>query len=168
MAGVDIMFNIARGTAKYYYYAVENSLVLASAGQFTSTANAAFVVVLLEASGLESDATLRDYDDLAALLAAANNEQVNQSRKVLTDSDLAAVPSPDDANERYDLDLPDQLYTALGGNIIGKALVCFRPDTGSADSAIIPLWGHDVDITPDGNNVTLQIAATGAYRSSGG
>lgn len=166
MAGSDFMFNFARGALKYYYYAVENSLVLASAGQFTSTANAAFVIVPIETTGIEADDTLNNYDDLAALLAAANNEQTNQARKVLTETDLAAVPAPDDTNNRLDLAIPDQTYTALGGNAIGKFLVCFRPDTGSADSAIIPLTAHAVTLTPDGNDVVLDVATAGFWRSS--
>lgn len=166
MAGSDFVFNIARGALKYYYYAVENSVVLATAGQFTSTANAAFVIVPIETTGIEADDTLNNYDDLAALLAAASNEQTNQSRKVLTESDLAAVPAPDDTNNRLDLDLPDQTYTALAGNAIGKFLVCFRPDTASADSAIIPLTAHAVTLTPDGNDVVLQINAAGFWRSA--
>jgi hypothetical protein len=166
MAGSDFVFNIARGALKYYYYAVENSLVLSSAGQFTSAAGSAFVIVPIETSGIEADDTLNNYDDLSSLLAAANNEQTNQSRKVLTETELAAVPSPDDTNNRLDLDIPDQTYTALSGNAIGKFLVCFRPDTGSADSAIIPLTAHAVTLTPDGNNVTLQVNSAGFWRSA--
>ena len=166
MAGSDFVFNIARGTLKYYYYAVENAYVASSAGQFTSTANAAFVIVPIETTSIEGDDTLNNYDDLAALLAAANNEQTNQSRKVLVAADLAAVPSPDDTGNTLDLDIPDQVYTALAGNAIGKFLVCFRPDTGSADSAIIPLTAHAVTLTPDGNNVTLQINSAGFWESA--
>lgn len=167
MAGVDFVFNIARGALKYYYYAVENSLVVASAGQFTSTANSAFVIVPIETTSIEADATLRDYDDLAALIAGTSNEQTNQARKILTDADLAAVPAPDDTNDRLDLDIPDQTYTALAGNAVGKFLVCFDPDTtGGTDSSIIPLTAHAVTLTPDGNDVLLQIAAAGFWRSS--
>jgi hypothetical protein len=166
MAGSDFVFNIARGALKYYYYAVENSLVLATAGQFTSTANAAFVLVPIETTGIEADDTLNNYDDLAALLTAASNEQTNQTRKVLTETDLAAVPAPDDTNNRLDLDLPDVTYTAYAGNAVGKFLLCFRPDTASADSAIIPLCAYAVTLTPDGNDVLLQPNAAGFWRSS--
>jgi len=167
VAGSDFMFNFARGKAKYYYYAVENSLVLASAGEFTSTANAAFLVVLVETTSIEADSTLRDYDDLSALLAGTSNEQTNQARKTLTETDLAAVPAPDDTNDRYELDIPDQTYTALGGNAIGKVLLCFDPDTTTGtDTTVIPITAHAVSITPDGNNVVLQVAATGFYRSA--
>jgi len=166
MAGSDFVFNIARGALKYYYYVVENSTVLATAGQFTSTANAAFVIVPIETTGIEADDTLNNYDDLAALLAAASNEQTNQARKVLTDAELAAVPTPDDTANQLNLDIPDQTYTALAGNAIGKFLVCFRPDTASADSAIIPLTAHAVVLTPDSNDVLLQINASGFWRSA--
>ena len=171
MAGSDFVFNIARGALKYHYYAVENSLVLAAAGQFTSTANAALVIVAIETTGIEADDTLNNYDDLAALLAATNNEPTGgtYARKVLTETDLPAVPAPDDTANQLNLDFPDQTFTALsttGNAAIGKFLVCFRPDTGSADSAIIPLSAHAVTLTPDGNDVVLQINAAGFWRSA--
>jgi len=166
MANGNFISNIARGALKYYYYAVENSLVV-TAGQFTSTANAAFLLVLLELAGLEADDTLNNYDDLAALLAAANNEQTNQARKALTETDLAAVPAPDDTNNRLDLDFPDVTYALLGGNTIGKLLLCFDPDTtAGTDSSIIPLTAYDIDVITDGNDVVVQPDAAGFWRSN--
>lgn len=164
MAGADFIFNNARGALKFYYYAVENSVVLASAGQFTSTANAALVLVPIEVTGIQADDVLNNYDDLASLLAS-NTEQTNQARKILTDADLTAVPSPDDANNWLDLDIPDQTYTAYNGNEIGKFLVCFRPDTSSPDSAIIPLTAHAVVLDPIGEDVPVLVAAAGFWRS---
>ena len=165
MAGVDFMFNIGRGGLKYYYYAVKNALVV-TAGQFTSGATAAFVLVPIETTSIEADGTLRDYDDLAALIAGVSNEQTNQARKVLVAADLAALPAPDDTNERMDLDFPDVTYTALAGNAIGKIVVGFRPLTASADSAIIPLFAQAVTLTPDGNDVVYTPNAAGVWRSS--
>ena len=162
------VFNIARGKLGYYYYAVENSLVVTAAGTpaFTSTANAVFTIVLLETTGLEADDTLNNYDDLAALLAAATNEQTNQARKTLSDADLAAVPAPDDTNNRLDLVIPDITWTALAGNAISKLLVCFDPDsTAGTDSSIIPLTYHDFVVTPDGSDVTADVATAGFWRS---
>jgi hypothetical protein len=165
----NFVFNIARGALHYYYHAVENSLVVTATGTpaFTSTANAVFTIVLIETTGLEADATLADYDELAALLAGSSNEQTNQARKTLSDTDLAAVPAPDDTNNRYDLDIPDITWTALAGNAVSKLLVCFDPDsTAGTDSSIIPLTAHDFVVTPDGSDVTAQIAAAGFYRSA--
>lgn len=114
-----------------------------------------------------ADDTMKDYDDLAALLAGASNEQTAQARKVLTDADLAAVPAPDDTNNRLDLDLPDVTYTALTGNAISAFVVCFDPDTtAGTDSSIIPLTAHAVAVTPDGNDVVLQINTAGFWRSA--
>jgi hypothetical protein len=166
------LFNIARGSYKYYYYMVKNALTLASAGQFTVATGMSLAVVGLKT--VQADATLADHDDLAALLAAgggtANVEPTNTGyiRKFLVAADLAAVPAPDDTNERLDLDLPDITWTsvAAAGGAWVKLLVCFKPATASADSAIVPISYHDFAVTPDGNNILATIAAAGSYRSA--
>lgn len=167
----DFVFNIARGKLAFYYYAVENSLVVTAAGTpaFTSAADSSLLVVAIDAAGA-ADAALRDFDELAALLASTPNEVTNTgyARKVLTDADLAAVPAPDDTNERLDLDIPDQTWTGvLAGTAWTDLLVCFRPAAASGDSAVVPLTCHDFPITPDGSDVTASIAAAGFYRSQG-
>lgn len=165
MAGVDFMFNMGRGGLKYYYYAVKNALVV-TAGQFTSGATAAFVLVPIETTSIEADATLRDHDDLAALIAGTSNEQTTMGRKVLVAADVAAMPAPDDTNERLDLDFPDVTWTAPTGNAVGKIVVGFRPLTASGDSAIIPLFAQAVTLTPDGNDVVYTPNVAGVWRSS--
>jgi hypothetical protein len=99
-------------------------------------------------------------------VAEATNS--NYARKVLTDSDLAALPSPDDTNNRYDIDLPDQTWSAVAaGDNWTDLLICYDPDTtGGADSAIIPLTLHDFSVTPDGSDIVAQIAAAGFFRAS--
>jgi len=167
--------NIARGKIAYYYYAVENSLVVTAAGTpaLTSTANAAFVLLMLETTGLEADDTLNNHDDLAALLAAANNEPTGGTyvRKILTDADLAAVPAPNDTTNTLNLIIPDVVWTALtttGNAAISKLLVCFDPDsTAGTDSSIIPLTHHDFSFTPDGTDVTADVSASLGFYQSG-
>ena len=167
----DFVFNIARGKLAYYYYAVENSLVVTAAGTpaFTSAADSALIVVAINA-GSDTDDTLKDYDTLDALLVAAQPAEVtntNYARKVLTDTELAAVPAPNDTTNVYDLDIPDQTWTAVAaGTAWTDLLVCFRPTAAAADTAIIPLTCHDFAVTPDGSDITAQIAAAGFYRSS--
>ena len=142
----NIVFNIAKGRVVEYYNRVESS----------DPTNAVLVLVPIETSGLESDATLIDKDDLAAVLSGATNEQTTMGRKVLSDSDLASLPAPDDANDRYDVSLPTVTWTAATGNAISKILVCYDPDsTGGADSAIIPLCMFDCAVTPDGSDIQL-------------
>lgn len=150
----DLVFNAVKGKVSYY------------AG--LPAANDALIIVLLKSTGIEADGVLKDYDDLAALLAAANDEcdATNYVRKTLT----AATITVDDTNDRVDIDIADLTWTALGGasnNTIAKLLVCYDPDTtGGTDSTVIPLTAHDFSVTTDGSDVTAQIAAAGFFRAS--
>jgi hypothetical protein len=166
----NVVANIARGSFKYYYYMVENGLTLASAGQFTVSAGAAIGVLALFSSGLEADATIVDYDDVAAMLAGASNEatNVNYARKILVAADLAAVPAPDDTNNRWEATLPVLTWTSIGAaaGAWGKLCIYFRPATASADSACIPIMYQDFAVTPDGNNIVGTPDAAGVYRSA--
>lgn len=142
----NIVMNIAKGRVKEYYARVEGN----------DPANSAIILVPIETSGLESDATLIDKDDLAAVLSGTTNEQTTMGRKTLTDADLAAVSAPDDTNDRNECDLPTVTWTGATGNAISKILVCYDPDTtGGTDSAIIPLTLFDFAITPDGSDVVM-------------
>jgi len=158
----DGVFNIAKGRTVQFYYNVENNVF----------ANSAFVVVLLKAAGLEADDTLNNYDDLLALLAGTNDQAdfTNYARKILTDVELAAIPAPDDGNNRRDLDIPDQTWVVAGGalnNTLGKLLVCYDEDTtAGTDADIIPCSYHDFSATTDGNDLIAQINAAGFYRAA--
>jgi len=167
----NVVFNIARGSLAYFYYAVENSLVVTAAAgangpAFTSAAGSKLVVVPIETTGIEADAALRDHKTLSALLAGTSNEQTTMGRKDLTDAELAAVPNFNSGSELLDLDIPDITWTAATGNAISALLVCFSPDAASADTAIVPLTKHDFVVTPDGSDIVAQINAAGFYRSS--
>ena len=145
----DFVFNIAKGKAGYY------------AG--LPATNDALIAVPLEAAGLEAAATLKDYDDLASLLAGSSNEQTTLGRKTIT----AVTPTIDDTNDRLDVDIADLVWTASAGNAVGAVIICYDPDTtGGTDSSLIPLTYHDAAFTPDGTDVTVQIAAAGFYRAS--
>ena len=145
----DVVMNIALGKVKYYW-----ELPAATDG---------IVVVVLESSGLETDATLRDYDDLSTLLAGASNEQTTMGRKSITSGITITV---DDTNNRLDIDCPDQVWTGASGNAVGALLFCYDDNTGTGtDTNIVPLHKHDFSITPDGSDVTAQIAAAGIFRA---
>lgn len=155
----DFVFNIAKGRVVELYNRVKSN----------DPANSALVVVAIDANG-DSDATMKDRDDLAALLGGTANEVTNSgyARKVLTDSDLATLPAPDDTNDRFDIDLPDLTFSAVvAGSAWTDLIVCYDPDTtGGTDSAIIPLTCHDFPITPDGSDIIAQIAAAGFFRAA--
>ncbi len=145
----NVVFNIAKGKVGYY--------------ATLPAANDALIAVPIETTGIVSDATFVDYDDLAALLAGASNEQLTMGRKT-----LAGVTSlPDDTNDRLDADFSDVTWTAATGNAISAIIVCYDPDTtGGTDSSIIPLTKHDFVVTPDGSDIQLQVAVAGFYRAS--
>jgi hypothetical protein len=145
----DFVFNIAKGKVAYY------------AG--LPGANDALVVVPIEATGVEADATLKDYDTLSALLAGASNEQTTLGRKTIT----SVTVTVDDTNDRVDGDFADQTWTAGTGNAVGDLIVCYDPDTTTGtDADLIPLTCHDFAVTPDGTDITAQVAAAGFVRSS--
>lgn len=111
------------------------------------------IMVPFTAAGLPTDATMRDYATLAAVKAGAT-EQTALGRKTLTNVTVTV----DNANDRVAIDCDDVTWTATSGAAIGAVVICYKPDTTSADTAIIPLTKHDVSMTPDGNAFTLNVA----------
>jgi hypothetical protein len=154
----DLVFNIAKGRVAELYNRVDTN----------DPANSALVVAAIETAA--TDATLRDLDTLAAIEADASTAEVTNSgyaRKVLTDSDLTAF-APDDTNDRVDLDIPDQTWTGVAaGDAWTDLVICYDGDTtGGTDANIVPLTLHDFAVTPDGSDITAQIAAAGFFRAS--
>lgn len=142
----NITFNVAKGRVAELYNRVESN----------DPTNAALILVPIETSGLESDATLIDKDDLAAVLSGTTNEQTTMGRKTLTDADLAAFPAPNDASDYMSLNLPSVTWTAATGNAISKILVCYDSDTtAGTDSNIIPMTMFDFSATPSGLDITM-------------
>lgn len=140
----NIVFNIAKGRGVELYNRVKSN----------DPANSAIIIVPIETSGLEADATLIDVDSLSALLSGTTNEQTTMGRKTLTDSDLAALPAPDDTDNRYDVALPTVTWAAATGNAISKIAVCYDPDTTSGtDADIVPLTMFDFEQTPAGADI---------------
>lgn len=151
----NITFNIAKGRVIELYNRVESN----------DPTNCALIIVPLETTGLESDATLIDKDDLAAVLSGATNEQTTMGRKTLESAELAALPAPTDGSDYYEISLPTVIWSAASGNPISKLLVCYDSDTtGGADSAIIPLTMFDFAQTPSGSDI--QMTGGAFYRAS--
>ena len=146
----NLVFNIALGRVVELYNRVDSN----------DPTNAVLVIVAIDANG-DTDATMKDRDDLAALLGGTANEVTNSgyARKVLSDSDLVAW-APDDGNDRVDLDVADQTWTAVAaGDAWTDLLFCYDNDsTGGTDSSIVPMTCHDFAITPSGSDITAQVA----------
>jgi len=121
------------------------------------------LIMLLKVA--EADATLRDYDDLAAILAGSNTEAdfTNYGRK----EGLTGTVTVDDSNDRVDVDVPDQTWTSAGGtldNTLVKLIVAY--EDAAADATRVPMTHHDFAVTTDGSDITAQINAAGFARAS--
>lgn len=146
----NVVANVYKGRVAYY--------------ATLPAANDALIVIPLEATGLVSDATLIDYQTAGAMIAGATNEQTTMGRKTVTASVTSIV---DYTNDWVDVDIPDQVWTAATGNPLGKLNISYDDDTtGGTDTNLIPLTYHDFVVTPDGSDVTAQIATAGFYRAA--
>lgn len=143
----NVVFNISRGRVVELYNRVKSN----------DPANSALILIPIETSGLQADSVLIDLDTVSDVLAGATNEQTTMGRKTLTDTQLAALPAPDDTNDRFEVSLPSVTWTAAAGNAISKILVAYDPDTtGGTDTTLIPLTMFDATATPDGNDLVLN------------
>lgn len=140
----DFMFNIAKG---------------AFAEKFRDSGAAGGVLLLTTA---DTDATMKDTDTLAALLATSAVEDADASYARKTG--LTGTVTVDDTNDRVDVDLADQTWSALAGSDTTDAIVFYQES--AADSGRIPLTCHDFVVTPDGSDVTIQFNASGFARAS--
>lgn len=132
-------------------------------------AASALVVVAINA-GAATDATMKDYDTLSALLGDVNVTEVTNvgyARKVLTDTDLVAS-APDDSADVMNSDIPDLAWGAItAGDAWTDLVVCYDADTAAGtDANIIPLTLHDFAVTPDGSSITTTVPAAGFYQAS--
>lgn len=152
------VFNIALGRSVEFYNRVKNNDPAASE----------LVVAILATAGLESDATLKDFNTFAEVVAGTTNEVTNSgyAKKVLGDADLLAW-APDDGNDRWDLDIPDQTWTAVAaGDGWSKAVINYDPVGSQTHSDMIPMTHHDFVVVPDGSDITMQVNAAGFFRVS--
>lgn len=146
----NFLFNISKGRGVEFYNRAESN----------DPANSALILVPLSASGTEAQG--QDLDDLAAVEADANFAERTTGgwvRKTLESAQLAALPAPDDTNNRYDVSVPSVTWTtpAAGNNTTGL-LVCYDSDTtAGTDSNIPPVTHHDFVVTTDGNDVVLNV-----------
>ena len=157
----DGVFNIAKGAVNAYMDRVNDS----------DPTNAVLTIVLLKTVP-DTDATLEDYDTLAALLAGGPNVEAdftNYARINLDDTDVTGS-AVDDTNNWNASDIPDQTWSSAGGasnNTLLKMIICYEPDsTAPSDSNKIPLTHHDFSATTNGNDLTAQINATGFYKAA--
>lgn len=158
---LDFVFNQAKGKAAEWAARVNAN----------DPTNAVLLVALLAEEGIESEATLKDKDTFTELVAGATNFATNtgSTRKSISDSGGITV-TIDDTNDRTDVDMPDQTFTALANDGTGKIadlVIGYDSDsTGGTDANVVPMTLHVFAVTPDGSDVTVQFAVGGFFRAS--
>lgn len=155
----NFVFNVGLGRSAEFFNRIDSN----------DPAAAELVVMLLAASGVESDATLRDSTTFADVVDGTTNEATNTgyAKKVLTDADIAFTV--DHGNDRVDLDIADQTWTGVandGTGAIGDLVIGYDPVGSQTMADIIPMTLHDFAVTPDGSDITAQIATAGFYRAT--
>jgi len=132
-------------------------------------ANSVLVVAVLATSGIEADSVLKDLDDFTALVAGTTNYVTNTgyARKILDNTSSITV-TYDDTGDKVDVDFPDQTWTAvLAGDGWNDIVVGYDSDsTGGTDANILTGTLHDFVVTPDGSDITAQVATAGFFRAS--
>lgn len=131
--------------------------------------NSVIVILALATSGIETDAVLLDKDTIADVVSGTTNEVTNSgyARKSLDQSGGITI-TYDDTNDRVDVDCPDQTWTAVvAGDAWNDIVFGYDSDsTTGTDANILPTTQHDFVLTPDGSDVTAQIAVGGFFRAS--
>jgi hypothetical protein len=155
----EFTFNVALGRVVDLAHRVNNN----------DPATSAFVVLVLATAGLESDATLKDKTTVADLVSGTTNEVTNAGygRKTL-DNTAGVTVTVDNANDRVDVDMPDQTWPGVvAGDGWSKVVVSYDPDTTSGtDATLVPMFAADAAFTPDGSDLLVTVAAAGAFRAS--
>lgn len=155
------VFNIALGRVVELYGKVKNG---------TPGTSRLVIMVLASEGPYEGDSVMKDKDTFADIVAGTTNEvtNTNYAKKVLASADLTSFTwAPTDASDVWDLDIPDQTWTAINTGNTWHRLVIGYDDAGTQVLAnIVPMTMHDFVVVPDNSDITAQIAATGFFRAS--
>ena len=141
----DFVFNIVKGAfVEKFRDAAANGIVILSTAQ-------------------EAEDAAKDHDELNAYFGAAGNTEASgggYGRK----TGLTGTITVDDTNNRVDVDIPDQTWTALTGTAITDLMVAY--EESAAETGRLPLTSHDFAVTLDGSDVTAQFNAAGFGRAA--
>lgn len=154
----DFVFNIAKGRAVEFH----NRVKLGD----PSTARLFLCPVSVAAV---TDATIGDCDDFAAVITAGVTERTTNGwvRKTIAAADLTAA-TPDDTNDRFDVDMLDLTWTAvaLAGGVVTDLILCYSSVTSPTTSQMVPIAQYDFPLTPDGSDIVAQVNPSGYFRAA--
>lgn len=146
MSGIDLVFNVAKGTP----------------AEKTADAATNLGVIILRTTALEADSGLRDRVTLADILSVSSEPtNTNYARK----TGLTGTVTIDQGNDWVNVSIPNQTWAGvLSGDVWAKLIVYYQES--AADSGRIPLTAHTFDVTPNGADITAQFAAAGFFRAA--
>lgn len=142
----DLVFNVAKGVV----------------AEKVADSNNKLGILLIKTA--ESDALMKDRATITAVLSGSTEADfTNYVRKTA----IVGTVTVDQANDRVDVDIPDQTWTTAGGatnNTLAKLIVYY--EEAAADGTRIPLTAHDFVVTTDASDLIAQVAAAGFFRAS--
>jgi hypothetical protein len=144
---MDFVFNTSKGRVVELYNRVKNA-----------DPTAARLYVIPVDVGAVTDATLKDCETFAAVVAAGVTERNlnGWNRKTLAAVDLAAT-APDHVNDRMTVDVGNQTWTSVTADPTTDLIFCYSSVATPTDADLVPLTCHDFPITPDGSDVMAGI-----------
>jgi hypothetical protein len=155
----DLVFNISKGKVAE----------LAARVNANDPTNAVLLVIPVLASGVETDAVIRDKDTVSDVFSGATDEATagGWNRKTLDQTGGVTITT-DDTNDRQDVDCPDQTWTAVAAaNNTSDLMFAYDSDSAAGtDANVVPCTWHDFAVTTDGSDITAQIATAGFFRAS--
>lgn len=146
--------NVAKGKWKYY-------------AELPAASDSLIVVLFKDA--VQADDTLDDHTTLAQWTAANTEANFTNYARQTVAGVSATVNNT--TNESKVTGTSPIVFSNAGGavnNDLTKALICYKPDSGSADSAIIPLAHLDLSVTTNGTNLNLVVHAEGLIKATQG
>jgi hypothetical protein len=153
----DFVFNISKGRVIELFNRVD----------VDDPAASTLTIIPVDVAAV-SDATIKDFDDFAAIIAGGVTERAasNWNRKTLTQADIT-MPAPNDANDSYDIDLADIIWTpGPTAGAVTDIIICYASVASPTNAQLLPLTQQDFAITPDGSDVTGVVNALGWFRAS--
>lgn len=120
-------------------------------------------VVLLQASGLQSDATLATFQYLSQVLSTGTGSNLeatftNYSRPTILAAGITITVNT--GTGVTSVSIPSQVWNSAGGatnNSLGALLTCYQPTSSTPDTGIQLLTKHDFVTTTTGGNLTATI-----------
>src|SRR5438445_4623200 len=119
------------------------------------------LVIPLQLASIPSDNTLRNCQTVAAIFSAGALEATftSYSRKVLAAADIT-ITYDLVTNFRPTVSLATQVWAGAGGatnNTLAAIVIAYRPTSGSADSACLPLAVMSYSGCPTGGALTAVL-----------